>query len=529
MRLRTFTMSLLAVGLITACDDHGHSHGEGGHDHEEAAHEEAAHEEEGHGHGEGTTAVTIWTDRTELFMEYPGLVVGESAALIVHFSRMSDFKPVTEGSLTAEFISTSGRNVTARAEAPGRPGIFLPEVLFDRPGAYTLELRLNSPQVSDTLRVEGVTVYARASDIPHAEEEEAEGAISYLKEQQWKIDFRTEPAERRTLSGSVAAVGEILPKIQAHAEVPALVNGVMLPDQNTDIPSVGTWVRRGQILAVVSPAGHTDAGLSRIRKDYLLAATEYNRSRRLLEKGAISQKRLDEARLSYEAQKAGYQAIEDQVDFGGNGSGSLAGAVAHYHVKSPIDGIVEAIHFHAGEAVEAGQRLFTVTNPERVWLQAKVPLAHVERIRHATDASFRVEGYDREFDVKTLNGSVISVGSIADRASRTIPVLFELDNPDRMLKIHTFADVSVKTRDIVDALAIPIAAVYDDNGTPVAYVHAEGETFERRALRTGVSDRGYIQILDGITTGERVVTEGGYQVRLASLSTDVPTGHGHAH
>ena len=509
--------------VLLGCGDHAHN----GHDHDEAEH---VSEDAGHGHGDGTTAVTLWTDRTELFMEYPDLVVGEDATFIIHFSKMDDFKPVTEGPLTSAFRSPGKPEVSVRANAPSRPGIYLPTVRIDQPGEYVLELYLDSPQVADVIRVPGIVVHANASDVHTSEEEESdETAISFLKEQQWKIDYRTEPAARRRLSASIAAVGEILPKIQAHAEVPSLVNGVMMPDQNNSIPSVGTAVTKGQVLAVVSPSPQADEGLNRVRKDYLLAESEFHRAQRLYKSGAIPEKRLEAARLTYEAEKAGYSAIEGQVDFDPGQAGGTGTSIPHFHVKSPIDGVVEEIHFHAGEAVEAGQKLFTVTNPERVWLRAQVPLAHVSALGRAVDASFHVEGYDREFVVSDLNGKLISIGSIADRVSRTVSAIFELNNPDRLLKIHMFADVSVKTEDVSDALAIPVSAVYDDDGIPVAYVQVEGETFERRSLRTGIADLGYVEVLEGIAEGERVVTEGGYQVRLASLSTGVPTGHGHAH
>lgn len=57
----------------------------------------------------------------------------------------------------------------------------------------------------------------------------------------------------------------------------------------------------------------------------------------------------------------------------------------------------------------------------------------------------------------------------------------------------------------------------------------EGEAFAKRVLQTRVTDRGFTQILSGIAEGERVVTVGGYQVRLAALSTSVPVGRGHEH
>ena len=515
---KLFLTVLLAV-VLGACSTHDHDPG----------HDQGTTEHDDHAHEPGSIAITLWTEHTELFMEYPTLVVGQDATFVIHFSKMDDFKPVTIGRLTTVFYENNNEQVRVTANAPARPGIFLPVIRIDRPGVYDLELQLNSPQVEDVIRIPDVRVYASATEIPHAEEEGGgEDQISFLKEQQWKIDFRTEPAGVHRLSASVRATGEILPKIQAHAEVPALVNGVMLPDQNANIPSVGTWVKKGQVLAVVSPPAHTDAGLNRIRQEYLLAKGEYDRTQRLFEKGAISKKRLEEAKLRYEAQKASFEVIKQQVDFGKIEDGGDA-PVLHFHVTAPIDGIVEEIHFHSGEAVETGQRLFTLTNPKRVWLKAQVPLAHVAKLKNANDASFRVDGYEQEFTVSELKGKLISVGSIADRVSRTVPVIYELDNPESLLKIHMFADVSVKTMEIEDMLAISSSTIYDDNGTPIAYVQVEGEAFERRVLKTGISDQGYTQIHEGIEAGERVVTEGGYQVRLASLSTSVPSGHGHAH
>ena len=216
------------------------------------------------------------------------------------------------------------------------------------------------------------------------------------------------------------------------------------------------------------------------------------------------------------------------MDFGPVRGDSEA-ALLHLHLKSPIDGVIGEIHFHLGQTVEAGQKLFTITNPERIWLKAQIPLALIARAKGVSGASFKVEGYEQAFNVDELNGRLVSVSSTVDEKSRTVPVIFELDNPDNRLKIGMFAEVSVRTGEAVEALAVPTSAIFDDSGTPVAYVQVEGEAFAKRALKTGVVDRGFTEILSGIAQDERVVTVGGYQVRLASLSTSVPTGHGHEH
>ncbi|NUO83994.1 efflux RND transporter periplasmic adaptor subunit, partial [candidate division KSB1 bacterium] len=281
------------------------------------------------------------------------------------------------------------------------------------------------------------------------------------------------------------------------------------------------------VLAVISPPANTEAGLNNVRNEYLLAKAEFERAQRLFEKQAISQRRLDEAKLRFEAKRAGYDVIAQQVDFGAEKNGD--NNTPHFHLKAPIAGVIAEIHFHLGETVETGKKLFTISNPKRVWLKANIPLALLARVQAATGASFKVEGYEQEFRVDQLNGRLISVGSSVDEKSRTVPAIFELDNPENKLKIGMFAEVAVQTGDAEETLALPTSAIFDDNGTPVAYVHVEGEAFAKRVLQTGINDAGFTQILNGIAAGERVVTVGGYQVRLASLSTSVPVGHGHEH
>ena len=484
-------------------------------------------QENGHGHEHAGTSVTQWNDKTEIFMEYPALVIKEEAAFIIHLSRMKDFKPVTEGMLTCIFQGDNGERFEVMEKAPASPGIFRPVISFSQAGLYEMELRLNSPQVSDTIRVSGVKVHADPFSLPHEEDGE-DGYISYLKEQQWKIDFRTEPAQFRQLSGSVQAAGELLPKTQGNAAVPAPANGLILAEKNALIPSLGTWVRRGKVLAVISPSASGDNSLNNIQSDYLLAKSEYERAQRLYDKKAISQKRLEETRLRFDAKKAGYDVIAEQINFSDIGNtGNLP--TANFYLTAPIDGFIEEINFHPGEAVTAGQQLFKIANPKKLLLKVNVPESRIGQVQFVSNAAFQVAGYEQEFVISDLNGKLVSISSMVSAGSRTVPIYFEFHNPGNSLKIGAFAEVSLKIGEPENTLGIPQSAILDEDGTAVTYVHVEGESFEKRILKTGITDRGYTQILSGISEGERVVTVGGYQVRLASMSTSVPTGHGHEH
>jgi multidrug efflux pump subunit AcrA (membrane-fusion protein) len=112
--------------------------------------------------------------------------------------------------------------------------------------------------------------------------------------------------------------------------------------------------------------------------------------------------------------------------------------------------------------------------------------------------------------------------------SRTVPVLYAVENRVGVLKIGMTARVDVGTGERLKGVVIPASAILEEDGRPMAYVQPEGERFERRELVLGGREGGRVLVRSGIKAGERVVTGAAYQVRLASLSTGVPA-HGHEH
>jgi membrane fusion protein, heavy metal efflux system len=79
-----------------------------------------------------------------------------------------------------------------------------------------------------------------------------------------------------------------------------------------------------------------------------------------------------------------------------------------------------------------------------------------------------------------------------------------------------------------DAVAIPASSVLDENGIATVYLQTGGESFEPRTLRLGAREGDWVQVLDGLTPGQRVVSRGAYLVKLATANTG-EIGHGHAH
>jgi RND family efflux transporter MFP subunit len=465
-------------------------------------------------HVHGGTAITRWTEETELFFEYPPMIAGtQSEPWAIHVTRLSDFSPVTEGTLTLAFRGTDGTVYTTRSESPVRPGIYTPAPQLPQPGSYELVMDVSGPQLQDRIRVGQIEVYADEGAVPH-EEDQAEGGIVFLKEQQWPINFGVAEAAEREIPFTIEVAGEIVPAAGRMAEVAAPVSGLAQARANLSAPAPGDRVRAGQTLVVLSPTSQ-DNSYAQSKANVERLQREVERLTRLYEAEAIPEKRLIEARHDLEVAQAALEAM----------GGGTAGDGYNYAVRAPISGVVQARRFTPGQRVEAGAMLFEIVNPGEVWLRLKLPARYASAGGSAGSALFTVEGSDRRYRSQRL----VSTGSAIDPASRTLPVIMSVDNGDGSIKIGQFATAQLEVGGTRSGVAVPNEAILNEDGEPVAYVQAGGETFERRPLTLGPTDGVHTLVASGVAAGEYVVVEGAYQVYLASLSTTDIGDHGHAH
>jgi cobalt-zinc-cadmium efflux system membrane fusion protein len=500
-RFWTLTTVVLGAALLGACGL--------GHAHDDEATGGAAEPAGG--------AVTLWTDSTELFMEHPALIIGAPDKFAVHLTDLTDFAPLRSGRITLRFEPRGGGEpVVVTQEAPRSPGIFGPAPAFTRAGVYDLTITVESPQARDVIRVPGLRVYASAEEAPKEDGGEA-GGISFLKEQQWKTPgFATVFATTGRVTESFQATGQIVPAAGRMARISAPVAGVVEASGLAQAPAPGQRVTKGQVLAVLTPAlGEGGSAYAQARAELREAEHEHARATRLYAVEAVPQRRVHEAEIRLAA------AREALAAFGGSGAARADGRIV---IRAPLAGAVASRSLTPGSRVDAGTELFTVVDPSVVWVEANVPAAEAARVSAKSAATFRVPGSDAGRSVRRT----VSVGSVIDSVSRTVPVIYEVANPDGMLKVGMNAQVAVGTGRDVEGVVIPSSAVLDEDGRPVVYVQPGGERFEKRAVEIGGTSGDRTLVRSGVEAGERVVTGAAYQVRLASLSTSVPA-HGHEH
>lgn len=461
-------------------------------------------------------AITIWTDSTELFMEHPALIVGQPDKFAVHLTDLTDFAPLRSGRITLRFTPRAGGpQVVVQQDTPRAPGIYGPSPEFAAAGTYDLVIEVESPQARDRIEVPGLIVYAKEADAPRETGSEPAG-IAFLKEQQWKTPgFATAFAARGIVAQSFQATGEVIPAAGRFAEVAAPIDALVSAGGISSSPVPGQRVARGAVLAVLTPTvgeGGASAYAS-ARRELREAQDEHDRAKRLVAAEAIPARRFHEAEIRLQAAREALAGLAGGV----SADGRLA-------LRAPINGVIAARNIAAGSRVAAGQLLFTVVDPSVVWLRVNVPAAQASQVGAGSGASFRIGALPRTYEVRRT----ISVGSMVDPASRSVPLIYEVSNADGTIKIGSVATVAVRTGARAEGVVIPSTAILEEDGRPIAYVQVEGELFERRDLTLGATEKGMTHIVSGIREGERVVTGAAYQVRLASLSTGVPA-QGHEH
>ncbi len=523
-------LAVLLAALLAACDggsDHSHG-GEAGPDH--AAEHAAATADE-----RPSRVVTRYNEATELFLEYPVLVAGETSRFAAHLSWLAGYRPVDSGRLTVT-LDRGGELVAGfRVGRPTRGGLFTPAVTPREAGTFTLVLTWEGDGRRSVHRLEDVRVYASRDAVPaDVGGGGGEGDITFLKEQQWRLPFGTAVAGERELRATVPATGTLRAAPSGDRRVTAPVAGRVEAPQG-GFPEAGKQVAAGDVLARIVPRLGMGTDVASLRLAVTEAEAEFDQARRerrrlagLLAKDAVPERRVAEARSRERVAQARLAAARQRLaEYQADRSGGEP--PAGVPVLAGADGRVAELAVTPGTTLDQGEPLMRVVDRKRLWLEARVPEAEAVNLATPDGAWVTPTGFDRALTVDTAGEArLLSAGEAVDPATRTVPVVFALPNPGG-LRAGTSAAVRVWTGESTRAVAVPKAAVQQEAGEPVVYVQTGGESFERRPVTLGIRSGDHVAVTGGLAPGERVVTRGSYLVRLAASGDDAAAGHGHAH
>ena len=379
------------------------------------------------------------------------------------------------------------------------------------------------------------------------------GTVKFLMEQQWLIRMKLAIVEEQTVARQITATGRVIPSANSQAIVAPPVSGIL---SGRNLPRVGQRVAQGQIIAAIQQTATSaeqaqvraaaasldlenarleadrrtalgEVEAARIRLD--LATNEARRAQRLYERKAFSERQLQAAEAELKAAKAGYDAAVKRLEAltsspaVASARRDVGSANASYTVRAPLSGYVTKVNKSIGEQVQPGEAIVEISNLDTVWVEAPIFERDISRLGANVSATFTTPAYpDQEF-----KGVVLDIGAVIEEQTRATKVIFQLPNGGRALRLGMQANVRLDAGEQVTAMIIPKEAVLEHEGKKIVYVLLAGEEFERREVTIGDEIGNRVAVLSGLNKGERVVTQGAYQLKLQELKPAEAGAHTH--
>ena len=324
----------------------------------------------------------------------------------------------------------------------------------------------------------------------------------------------TTPVIRMDIKSTVSATGTIRPvdSVEVSSKITARLKTVEVKENDE--------VKAGQVVATLDAK---DYAAKRDQAQYKVTNTqaEYERIRYLYSIGADTEKQLEDAQMNYDTAVSALSQAESDA--------------SETNILAPMDGTV------VGEPKTVGtMAVATSDNPTVIMriadlstkkIMAKVDETDICSVKVGQSATFTVDAYtDKTFTARvtkisqtdTANTWDTSTASSSASSSSSAAVIYyyvtlEVDDPENLLLPAMTARVEINTADKPDALVVPISTLKTDaNGSYVIVRNPDGSQ-ENRYVQAGIYSDDYVEILDGLSEGEEVVST--YTAKKSSSSS----------
>ena len=369
------------------------------------------------------------------------------------------------------------------------------------------------------------------------------------------------PAPEVTVQAEHPEQGAISEHITADAILAPLAQAAIQPKIAAPVKKFyvqrGAKVKEGQLLAVLenadliggaqdnkgayeaAQAAYATATKAQVPEDVQKAETDFaqakanldlntsivNNRKQLFSEGAIPGRDLDTAQAALVQAQAAYdtaakhlesmqkvnreaelKTAQGQLTSAEGKYKAAAAQVSYTEIRSPIDGVVTDRPLYAGETPAGGSPLITVMDTSSLLAKAHIAQTLAQQMKLGDEASLAVPGVAHPVPAK-----VTLISPALDPGSTTIEIWLKADNKKGALKVGTPVKVLITGRTVKNALKLPVSSILTaEDGSKSVMVIGSDSTAQKKTVQTGIQDGDDIQITQGLTTSDMVITTGAY-------------------
>ena len=338
----------------------------------------------------------------------------------------------------------------------------------------------------------------------------AAGGYSYYSSQQeaaqQAANVELVTASRQNLKSTVSATGTIRPvdSVEVSSKITARIKSVLVKENDV--------VKAGQTVAILDGKDY-EATKDQASYKVVNTRSEYKRAEYLCSIGAKSKEELEDAEDDYDTAESSLSKTESDL--------------AETVITAPMDGIVVGEPKTAGTMAVQGNSnptvIMTIADLSKKQILAKVDETDIGSVKVGQKATFTVDTYTGKTFTATVSkisqtdvtNSWNTNSSSSSSSSSSASVIYyyvvlDVDDPDNQLLPAMTARVEIVTDEKENALAVPISALKTDSTGSYVMVYTEGAgkegaaSQEKRYVATGIYRDEYVEILDGLSDGDRL-------------------------
>ena len=348
--------------------------------------------------------------------------------------------------------------------------------------------------------------------------------LTLTPEQMRTVQLKVETVGERLSSEATGQIATGVIQANTYKETPvvSLVGGIV----RSVGAELGQSVRRGQRVAVVF-----SNELAEAQSRYLTAVATLDehhrhhlRTIKLVEIGAASRQDLEAATSQYREAESNLANLRQKLLLLGmtakridslNSTSQISSEVT---VPSPSSGTVTSRTVNSGEVIEANKELMRVTDLSTVWVVGQVYEKDLAMVRVGSGANVTSDAYPS----RVFRGRVSYVDPKLDPATRTAQVRIDLANPGQMFKIGMYVNVAFAGLGAAEKTMpmVPKDAVQAIGNQQYVFAATERPNeFLLRQVRLAPESNGFYPVIEGLSVGDRIVTDGSFMLRAEWLKS----------
>ena len=323
-----------------------------------------------------------------------------------------------------------------------------------------------------------------------------------------QLEIDSQAVQSRQLPAELSVQGRIQYSPDRYVRISSPLSGVVRAVHG----KLGHPAKRDEsLLTIESPdIIATYAQLTEAEADRNLAARSLSMARDLYEVKALSQKDMNHAEFEAKRSQAEYDRLrkrllalmvpEEELDQPA-GTRRITG---RFEVKSSLDGIIVEKQVSVGQLIDPNEMVFTVANLDVVQAVGDIYERDLRIVKVGLPVTVTVESSPAE----PFEGIIRYIGDVVDPNSRTVKIRCDVDNPTHQVKAEEFARITVKFTSPESVIAVPLKAVIRLADKAFVFVSRSNGEFERRNVVLGPSFGDFIEIREGLKSGDHIAVKG---------------------